>query len=259
MGPGRHVEPIDHGSDADRVNSQRLAAGEFHSCLEEADLPAEVMPLNDSEPDGAMVVVWAPDHEVIDSGPNGGIQGSAPEVARPDGGREPSASADDAETAPSEGYLLVIDGVDYGDVYEACLADSDYSPPRHAEDFDLAQDLRIEQAVADVTNKWIACARGNGCPNLDDVRASGTDSSFPSVELPWETNEQELSALLARCPVATDEADGEDSGVKVPAGFVAGVELSIETPESAMAESWGPDLPDYQRWQEMTAIIEEAK
>jgi hypothetical protein len=96
-------------------------------------------------------------------------------------------------------YLLIIDGEDHTDTLQSCHEESGYINPVDAPELDV--EIKEKQAVVEPTNKWIACARENGMPTLEDVTAVADNwVTYPAAVIPLSFTVEELEALLDACP-----------------------------------------------------------
>ncbi|MCL2803134.1 MAG: hypothetical protein FWD29_04160 [Micrococcales bacterium] len=97
---------------------------------------------------------------------------------------------------------LISDTGDFTEPYRQCAETIDYVPPIWG--FDPAQELAFKQAVAEVTNEWIACARDNGHPGIADVEALSADGfqTEPMAVLPLSITPTELGLLFEACPIS---------------------------------------------------------
>ncbi|MDR1295463.1 MAG: hypothetical protein LBK59_11040 [Bifidobacteriaceae bacterium] len=114
------------------------------------------------------------------------------------------------ELASREGdYLLVVDGVDQTDIFETCLTDNGYrEPPNPEQDPEyVAEQMAYARATADASDRWAACAREHGYPDLADVeRPTDIDTGLlRAVLLPVDMAENQMATLLEDCPLYTEE------------------------------------------------------
>jgi hypothetical protein len=60
----------------------------------------------------------------------------------------------------------------------------------------------MKDAMVKETNKWVACARENGFPNLADLTKPKADDweTAPKALLPLTTTEVQLKGVLKKCP-----------------------------------------------------------
>ncbi|MDR1442217.1 MAG: hypothetical protein LBJ02_07520, partial [Bifidobacteriaceae bacterium] len=181
---------------------QLIAAKAMRDCLEEAGLPVEFYEL-----DGAGVVTWdlGKVDLVLFSSPSGG--GYALPGQRPGIHDVPEGTWQRFEDQSRPGvYSVEIDGVDHSDTYNQCVSSTGYEEPA-PDRTDPAAEIAQKQALAEVTNDWIKCARQNGFPGLADAevpRADGFTTS-PMALLPLTISEAELRGLIAACPVFNAE------------------------------------------------------
>jgi hypothetical protein len=240
------VASLKTGGDTGQAKSpQRQAADHFYSCLVDASVPATIDVWDNGD---AYVTVNSEDHDVMMIIPNqGGIMG-----AGKSGGE--FSEADNAifqEHSASDTYLLMVDGTDHTDKLEACHEESGYADP--GLQADPAQELRDKQQIVEATNQWIACARENGFPRLEDVtaEADGYDT-YPQATIPLSTTPEALRALLEACPTFDEERatrqqqpDFDWTKDDVPDPSV-GIEMPPEvggTPSTDATDATGGDGP----------------
>jgi hypothetical protein len=156
------------------------------ACLQDADLPAALTPLDK----GARVGWQSQGHDIMARYPDGyfvPVPGKAGEFAQ--------ETIEAFELAHPDGYGLEVDGVDRTAPFAACHERSAYVDPTEL-DADPASELALHQRQADATNAWIACARQNGLPELADVTAAA-DGGPPEALIPLTVRAAELEG--ARC------------------------------------------------------------
>jgi hypothetical protein len=124
---------------------------------------------------------------------------------------EPTAiPTSEAETPNANPTVLFLGEEDYTERYTTCLKESGYTDPSVTED--PASTLKSFQQQAEATNKWIACARENGFPNLKDLPAPtlGDNEYYPVAQLPATITEQQANALAEQCPTFDAQAHAEE-------------------------------------------------
>ncbi|MDR1799531.1 MAG: hypothetical protein LBR19_06590 [Bifidobacteriaceae bacterium] len=109
---------------------------------------------------------------------------------------------------------LVIDGVDYSEIYTECRASSGYIETWE-QPGDPAEELVAKAETAAVSNDWARCARDNGWPEVADATAPVADGyeTSPTVLLPITMTEDQLTALLEVCPLVADPVTGKKPSV----------------------------------------------
>jgi len=96
-------------------------------------------------------------------------------------------------------WILLIDGQDYSEAYDACIKESGYTEPGFQ--MDPVEDARNRQLNAEAGAAWAACAREHGYPNVDDpVPGKPGDDDYPTIVLSFSMTDQALKALIAECP-----------------------------------------------------------
>jgi hypothetical protein len=164
--------------------AQRLAAEEYYSCLIADDVPADITDamsgqarVDFQEGTGLVRFRNPGQHGAGWYGP-----GDAP------AGLDFNSSEFDAKH-PDGAFGFEIDGVDFSEAYGECHTSSGYSEPLGI--FDPAEELLAKQIMTDTTNTWIARARRNGFPELDDLAQAAADSwaTVPWIYLPLTTTD----------------------------------------------------------------------
>jgi len=187
--------------DAAAPEAQREAAEAMYTCLTEAELPAEIFRLEEYS-----LIQWnAMEVEtyILFSEPGFAIQGIPSMKYRKE--------IDDTKWQEFDKNLdpdvpkLVIDDVDHSEAYIACREQTGYVTPNPS--WNPGAELEQKQALTDVTNQWIACARDHGFPSLPDIAGPVADEwqTNPRATLPLSTTEDQLVALIADCPVFDEE------------------------------------------------------
>ena len=173
------------------------AAKSYYDCMSDAGIEVKLMTNNQ---DQVVVVQFTGDHEYMwrnPAGDSGYIPGPDDRQAlQPD---TPQAM-NDFDNLPGSGPYLWVDRTDLSSTYAQCLSLSEYSD-RAAWGSDQV-DTAMFQRQVDGNNKWAACARENGWPDIkDSVMPTGlANSEYPMVLLPTTITEDQLRALLDACP-----------------------------------------------------------
>ncbi|MDR0285986.1 MAG: hypothetical protein LBI33_14025 [Propionibacteriaceae bacterium] len=95
---------------------------------------------------------------------------------------------------------LILDGVDRSSDYVTCLAESGYD--ESAANSEYQMDPAQVAAQVEANNKWAACVRENGFPEVKDsaVPTVTDGTQWPTVILPGSITPDQLRQLLAACP-----------------------------------------------------------
>jgi len=102
---------------------------------------------------------------------------------------------------------------------------------------------QIERALA-LTNRWAACARENGWPDIVDAIALPDDSGLTSLHLPSSITEDQLRQLLEACPnFDPDQPGASTPSAESSAGFLL-PQLVFDSPTETSVDS--TDDPDAQ-------------
>jgi hypothetical protein len=117
-------------------------------------------------------------------------------VVTPGGGGSSSGNEDFPET-PEEPTF--IDGEkDLTEEYTACLASSGYFIPDP--NWDPKEEELDKQKAAETSNRWAACARDNGYPQVKDTAVVVDNyDTYPEVILPGSITAPQLRELLGKC------------------------------------------------------------
>jgi hypothetical protein len=193
--------------------AQAAAAEELYACLTAAGLPATLR----DDWDGQLSVgftdpgyLWRPDEQ------RAGV--AAGGTGPPDAAT--LTSFEDAvaifESHPDM-WGLVLGGADRSEDYDACMTESGYADPE-SEPVDPTAELTSKQRTAEASNRWAACARENGHPEIRDVAAVADGwKTSPSVLVPPTIGESGLRAPMEACPQFDRQAH-EDYQERLAAG-----------------------------------------
>ena len=109
--------------------------------------------------------------------------------------------ANDFFSKPYTGPALIIDGIDHSDEYAKCLSQSGYTEQAAQGQQPQRDPVLMQQQMAS-NNKWAACARENGWPDIKDSVMPDEDDAIwsPVVYLPVTITEDQLRQLLEACP-----------------------------------------------------------
>jgi protein-S-isoprenylcysteine O-methyltransferase Ste14 len=168
-----------------------ITAKQFYDCLNDAGLPVQLF----ANGQGELTLV----------------QINASETAMwryADGSGGAMSQASDPNGPQQQVINDFVDGVDHSDEWKQCLADSGYD--EQAAQGPAVMDPAQLQLQVKSNNRWVACARDNGWPDVkDSVMPAKTDGSdWPSVMLPPTITEDQLRQLVAAC--ATFDKDQAD-------------------------------------------------
>ncbi|MDR1152204.1 MAG: hypothetical protein LBK72_06985 [Bifidobacteriaceae bacterium] len=235
-------------------STQRQGAEALYACLKDAKLPAKLMEL---ENNSALIDWEGKGFDILGTTPDGGF-------SMPGKTGEFDKKVEDAfwETHVDT-YGLLIDGVDHSETWRSCYESSGYTDPYRAAD--PTEELKTKQQTAEVTNKWIACARENGMADLKDVTAAADGwKTTPNATIPLSTTVPELRSLLAACPsFDKDQAkrqrepdfDWEKDYVPFPAIIIQpppGVDSARQLPPASSAT----ESPEFLHFVELTEALD---
>jgi hypothetical protein len=143
--------------------------------------------------------------------------------------------------------VLLVDGIDQSAPWAACLDASGYSASAAQGSFQM--DVGFVQAQVASNNRWAACVRDNGFPNVKDtVMPQVLDGTqWPMVLLPVTMTEAQLRQLLAVCPTFDpaqyDKLDNylraSPNATSPPADWVPDPEISFDSP--GMSGNYDPN------------------
>jgi len=173
------------------------AAKSYYDCMSDAGVEIN---LTTNNQDQVALVQFTGDHEYMWKNPAGDygyIPGPDDRAAlQPD---TPQA-INDFDSLPGPGPYLWVDREDRSPAYAQCLSLSGYSD-RAASGSGQVDSAEFQRQV-DGNNKWAACARENGWPDVRDsaMPTDLTNPEYPVVILPTAITEDQLRALLDACP-----------------------------------------------------------
>lgn len=173
-----------------------IAAKKYDDCMSDAGIEVT---LTQNDKGQLVVVQFTGDHEYVWNGPGGsGLQlGPADSQAlRP----ETEQFLRDIDDFGGAVATLWVDRVDRSETYAQCLDESGYST-RAAWGSGQIDPAPFQKQV-DANNKWAACARENGWPNVQDsvMPTDLNNPDWPTILLPESITEDQLRALLDACP-----------------------------------------------------------
>jgi hypothetical protein len=149
-------------------------------------------------------------------------------------------------------YELFLDGVDFSQAYKRCMTESGYDDDAAMKALQWVPDPEQEQAEIDADNKWAACARQNGWPDIYDVAMPEDPMSgrMPALTLPWSTTADQLRQLLQACPPV--DKDNPDAS---PAIFFSTPRVTYDS--NGFPDAEGQAIID--RENALMAIIQDAQ
>ena len=143
---------------------------------------------------------------------------------------------------------LIIDGVDHSEAYAKCLAESGYEEQTAAESMQV--DPAETQLQVQGNNKWAACVRENGWPDVRDSTVGTDPSKLPVVVLPGSITEDQLRQLLTVCPNFDPEQEDRlrewwntSTSAGYPDGYLPAPNIDLDIPawSSASDPNWVPN------------------
>jgi hypothetical protein len=215
---GSKLPSVGGGSQSAAGGDLVAVAKSFYNCLKAEGLPVEY----ENGPDGRSTLVTFDDGvPVIWQSDDTGLQwtGAVP-VEDVDEYTEGPNQQMESAAAEAEGDLgaewsiepmVQVDGVDRTDVWAKCVADTGYSAQAVWDGTgSTGTDPAYVQATVEANNKWAACVRANGYPNVADSTVPSDSDPWPMVLLPPTITEEQLRALLEVCPIFDPEQMDEN-------------------------------------------------
>jgi len=188
-----HKLPTLSDTDAPTVTSLEATAKTYHDCMTDAGIQMEFT----QNPDGELAMVTvAYGHIYLQRDKDGTtITGGTAD------NHPTQQMTDDLLSKLSPGPGLIVDGIDYSAAWLQCLDTSGYNEQAALGSAGQMDPVQTELQVRG-NNKWTACARENGWPDIkDSVMPTGTDwSGWPMILLPSTITEDQLRQLLDACP-----------------------------------------------------------
>jgi hypothetical protein len=219
------------------------------ACLTDADLPATLTPVDS----GGARMSWAEaGFDITYAYPGGGGM-----VSKQSGEVDPNATKQ-LQEALVDGFGLVVDGVDHTATFKACYEASGYTDPA-SDGPTLGEELEQKQALAEVTNPWIACAREHGFASLADVTAVADNwLTYPSARIPFDTPAETLRAVFDACPAEPDPTQSPDPEANFD---IIEASISIDAPAGVAEAAAEPDAdlsdPDIQHYRDLEDVLAE--
>jgi len=220
------------GSDLETV------AKTYYDCMTDAGIDVELQQNSQGQLD---IVQFSGTQSVMWRSPDG--SGGAMPVDKEDPADQ--QATDDFFSDPDGGAALLVDGVDRSDTYAQCLTESGYD--EQAAYGSMRPDpAQMEKQVAS-NNKWAACARENGWPDVEDSSMSPSNSSWPTIVLPSTVTDDQLHQLLQACPnfdptqqeMILQWWQDNPMATSYPDDFLPDPSISFDIP--SMSASQGPD------------------
>ncbi|MDR0432169.1 MAG: hypothetical protein LBH48_02500 [Bifidobacteriaceae bacterium] len=222
---------------APELSEQGEIAYAFYQCLTDAGVPASFNRLINTD---ARVNLGEQGHDVLATIPDG------PDWEYPgaSGTIDPYVQSDFA-AAHADSYGLLVDGEDRSQTLADCHEAAPYTEPN--EGIDPDSELSAKRPYAEATNRWIACARQNGYPDMEDVPLTADSfATAPEVVLPLTMTPQELGELLAVCPNLSPDGPGQPDSPD-PA-------VRIEAP-AQFTDAEGAETEEAARFNELTEVL----
>ncbi len=168
----------------------------FYDCMKRPEIPLGLVPADGAHPPQIVGLVdLSADQIVVTRDPDGTVDRW--------GGKEGDDSyldlVDELTAEHSTEPRFYVNGVDYSDLYQKCLASSGYDPAWGHDDETAVDPAWVRRRV-EADNRWAACARDQGWPQVADVAAPADGSLPPEVLLPFSITEDQLRQLVADCP-----------------------------------------------------------
>jgi len=162
--------------------------------MDRAGIEMELM-----EEEGDQASVMPKDFSIYAQGnPDGGWGAAGDEGATEADWDKQNQLMDSLAESKPDSWILVIDGEDVSEAFDACVKESGYTEPEFQ--VDPVEDAKQRQLDASAGAKWAACAREHGYPNIKDPVPGKPEDDYPTVVLPFSMTEEALEALVAECP-----------------------------------------------------------
>jgi len=210
----------------------------YYDCMTDAGIDVELQQNGQGQ---LAIVQFSSTESVMWRSPDG----SGGAMSTEDQGPADQQVINDFFSDPEGGAALLVGGVDRSDTYAQCLKESGYDE-RAAYGPMQADPAQMEKQVAG-NNKWAACARENGWPDVKDSAVSVDNSSWPTILLPSTITDDQLRQLLEVCP-NFDPAQQEKMqqwwqdnpmATSYPDDYLPDPSISFDIP--SMSASHGPD------------------
>ena len=186
-----HDLPTLGGTAAQQTTSSlETVAKKYYDCMTDAGISVEL----DPNGEGQLAVVQFTNADYVMWRAPDGNSGA---IVFTEAGNANQQAIDDFLATTDGGTALMIDGVDHSEAYAQCIAESGYN--EQAAQGKIQMDPAAIERQVTANNKWAACARENGWPNVRDS-AMPTDETWPTIFLPSTTTDDQLRQLLEACP-----------------------------------------------------------
>jgi hypothetical protein len=196
------VATLGGGEGKGSASTQRVSAEKMADCLKDAKVPAIVQQEEGQDP---AVSIDTTEAYMMCSGTGcmatgGEDTGSDSEFDRLQEAWDDMRGASDTPEGDDMAPFLAIGEQNHTEAFASCLTSTGYKEPEYKAD--PAEEAKEKQAQADAGAKWAACARENGFPAITDPEPPVVDNwkTAPMVLVPWSITEDQLKALLAKCP-----------------------------------------------------------
>jgi hypothetical protein len=173
-------------------------AKKYYDCMSADQIPMEIVKNNKGE----MVVVQikGQGHDVLQSygGDGGGMTMHADGWVWSEAGQQ---AENDFFDQAGDKPALEFDGVDHSEAFARCLSESGYNDNEAWGSF--VPDPADMQRQVTANNKWAACVRDHGWPDVKDsvMPATMDANAWPeSITLPGTMTEDQVRQLITACP-----------------------------------------------------------
>ena len=189
----KHDLPTLGGPTVSSGSGLEAIAKTYYDCMNDAGMPVQLIK---NMQDQLAVVQFSGEHDVMWYSPEGGTGATS---SKEDNAADQQAMDEFFATASENAVpALVVDGVDHSDVFAQCLAESSYNDINAWGEYQ--QDPAEMQRQVDSNNKWAACARENGWPDIQDSSVPTDNNTWPVIKLPSTITEDQLRQLVDACP-----------------------------------------------------------
>ena len=187
--------PTLEGKSSENTSNLVSIAKMYYDCMTDSGVEMELRANREGQ---LTFVSFAPQNRIVMYSYNGS-GGAVPETpANP----EQEKMMDDFFSYSSNEARLVIDGMDYSEIFTRCMDLSGYDEnAAYGKDAFIDNTIEMMRQVR-VNNDWAECARENGFPGVKDseMPTKKDGSEWPAVYLPGTITEDQLRKLLEVCP-----------------------------------------------------------